>query len=215
VAPRKLHHVLTDCRRTVSDCRNLAADAHAWSLPGSRPHISKKHRDWMIEVAYLRSFLALEAFLEESFILFSLGHRPPRGRAPHRFTFPPNRRAAEEWILPEDSRSRPHASWDASAVRGRARRFFKNGAPFEMALGAKQTALQDARTIRNRIAHDSASAEERFQGLVRRALGSVPSGLTVGSFLDSDVPGAAPRQSFLDHYLDIIDLIVTQIVPPA
>jgi hypothetical protein len=169
----------------------------------------------MMEVVYLRAFLALEAFLEESFILFSLGQRPPRGRAPYRFTFPPNRKAAEEWILPEDTRSRSYASWDPGAVRVRAGRFFKDGAPFEMALSAKQTALQDARTIRNKIAHDSASAEQRFQNLVRQKLGAVPSGLTVGSFLDTDVPGAAPRQSFLEHYLEIIDLVVTQIVPPA
>jgi hypothetical protein len=169
----------------------------------------------MMEVVYLRAFLALEAFLEESFILFSLGHRPPRGRAPRRFTFPPNRKAAEEWILPEDTRSRPYASWDPGSVRHRASRFFKDGAPFEIALSVKQAALQDARTIRNKIAHDSARAQERFHTLVRQKLGSLPSGLTVGGFLDTDVPGVAPRQSFLEHYLEMIESVVTQIVPPA
>jgi hypothetical protein len=164
----------------------------------------------MMEVAYLRSFLALEAFLEETFILYTLGRKAPRGRPPYRFTFPPDRKSANEWVKSEN---RPHTSWDVVAVRKRAERFFKNGDPFETALKGQQAALQEARTIRNKIAHQSVEAIDKFHSLVRAKLGTVPVGITAGGFLDTDVPGAAPRQSFLDHYVGKIDLVITQIVP--
>jgi hypothetical protein len=210
VAPRRLHHVLAQCQSALVDCRKLAADAHRWWLPGSRPHISRKHRDWMVEVAYLRSFLALEAFLEETFILYSLGHKAPRGRPPYRFTFPPNKKSANDWV---QSENRPHTSWDANAVRRRAGRFFRNGDPFESVLSGQQSALEEARTIRNSIAHDSSEAVDKFHNVVRKRLGAVPVGVTAGSFLDTNVPGVNPPQSFLDHYIDKIDFVVTQIVP--
>lgn len=210
MAQRKLQHVLGDCRRTLNDCRLFAADAHQWSLPGSQPHISKKQRGWITELAFLRAFLALESFLEESFLLYSLGQKPPKGRRLHRFTFPPNRKAAEEWVIPE---GRQYAVWDAFPVSNRAQRFFLNGGPFTNALRGSQAALEDAKIVRNAIAHDSAAAHQKFDNLVRRELGTLPSNLGIGSFLGMTVPASTPPQSFLELYLDKIELVATQIVP--
>lgn len=206
---RRLKHVLEDCQRTLRDCRLFAADAHSWSLPGSQPHISKKRRDWITELAFLRAFLALESFLEESFVLYSLGHKAPRGRVPHRFTFPPNRKAADEWVIPE---GRPYAAWDAVPVGNRAQRFFRGGGPFTNALRGSQAALDEAKTIRNAIAHESTTAQEKFENLVRTKLGTLPPALGVGRFLSTTVPASTPPQSFLELYLDRIELVITQIV---
>lgn len=210
MAPRRLHHVLTDCRRTLNECRDLAADARAWSIAGARPHITRKQHDWIIALAFLRGCLALETFLEESFILFSLGYPPPRGRPPHRYAFPPSRRHADDWVVPE---GRPYATWDANTVSARASRFFRNGAPFASALRSSQAALEETRTIRNAIAHDSTSVQERFKNLVRRKLGGTsPPGITVGGFLSTTVPTSVPPESFLDLYLARIEFVATQIV---
>lgn len=210
MAGRGLKHVIADCQRALREGRAFASDAHIWSLPGATPHISRKKRDWMIEVAFLRGVLAFESFLEESFVLYSLGHKPPKGRAPHRYAFPPTRAHVDTWLR----EGRDHASWDVTAVSGRAQRFFRGGRPYFSPLQSNQSTLQDVRTIRNAIAHDSASAQQKFQNLVRRHLGTLPTNATPGSFLGMTVPASAPPLSFLDFYFDKVELVVTQIVRP-
>lgn len=206
---RKLIHVLQDCQRTLGDCRLFAADAHTWTLPGSQPRISKKRCDWITELAFLRAYLSLEAFLEESFVLYSLGHTAPKGRAPHRVAFPPHRKAAQEWVIPDGGH---YAAWNAGAVGIRAHRFFRGGRPFTDALRGSQAALDEAKTIRNAIAHESTTAQDKFETLVRTKLGTLPAASGVGRFLSTTVPASTPPQSYLELYLDKIELVTTQIV---
>lgn len=210
MAPRQLHHVLVDCRATLGECRRFATDAQNWSTQGSPGRISTKRRDWIVELSFLRAFLAFEAFLEEAFVLYSLGRAPPRGKPPHRFTFPPTRNDAVEWL----KEGREYAAWGPSKVTERAHRYFRGGGPFTSALRGSQATLDEARTIRNAIAHELHTAQEKFEVLVRRKLGTLPSGLSIGGFLGTTFPASNPPQSFLDLYLDQIELVATQIVPP-
>src|SRR6266545_5078995 len=113
MAQRKLHKVLSEFARNIKDARALATDALSWSSPGAKPQISIKRRDSMTELAFLRAYLAWESFLEESFILYMLGQRAPRGRPPYRFAYPPSRRFAEEWIVTE---GREYASGGAAGT---------------------------------------------------------------------------------------------------
>ncbi len=207
---RQLHHALNDFGRTVQDCRRLAADAYRWSLPGSSPHIPRKRCDSMTELAFLRAYLAWEVFLEESFVLYLLGVKAPRGRVPHRFTLPPNRRAAKQWVIPE---GHPFAKWDAVAVSSRAQRFFRSGHPFTAVLRGNQSGLHEAKTIRNAVVHESDNARDRFETLVRGKLRTLPPNLTVGGFLSTPVPDSTPPQSFLELYLGKFEFVARRIVP--
>ena len=209
---RRLQNVLKDLCRTFSECRNFAADAYQWSLPGTHPHITRKRRDYIAELSFFRAFLAWESFLEESFILYMLGQNPPKGRAPHRFTIPPNQKSAEEWVIPE---GRSYANWDAMPVSTRAQRFFRDGRPFTNALRKRLTLLYESKIIRNAIAHESRSAHDKFEKLVREKLGTLPVNLTVGSFLGTTIPGLTPPLSFLEFYLDKIEIVAKQIVPTS
>jgi hypothetical protein len=164
----------------------------------------------MTEMAFLRAYLAWEVFLEETFVSYLLGMRPPRGRSPRRYTFPPNRRAAEQWVIPE---GRPFAKWDAVAVANRAERFFRSGGPFTSSLRSQQSAFDDMKTIRNAIAHESQNAQAKFESLVRVKLTSLPPRLTVGAFLLATVPGSTPATSFLELYLSKLELVASLIVP--
>lgn len=164
-----------------------------------------------MELAFLRAFLAWETFLEESFILYLLGQKPPRGRAPRRYAFPPNRRAAVEWVLPEH---RDYAEWGVAAdVRNRAERFFRGGRPFASVLRSMQNLLDDTRTIRNAVAHESTSALQKFEKLARSKLGALPPNLTIGGFLGMNMPGSTPPLSFLEFYVAKIEFAAKQIVP--
>lgn len=214
MAQRQLRTVLAEFLRSLQECKRLAADAHLWSLPGAhgtRPYISRRTRDYMTEMAFLRAFQAWEILVEESFILYLWGQRPPRGRGPNRYAFPPDQKTAMAWVIPE---GREYAQWtDAQHVRERAERFFKAGRPFAPVLRSNQNMLDEVRIIRNGIAHKSIGARQKFETVVRTKLRTLPPNLTIAGFLGMTVPGITPPISFLEFYVNKIDLAAQQIVP--
>lgn len=200
--------------RTVNEGKHLVADAYSWASPGNhgrRPLISLHRRNSMTEHAFLHSFLAWETFLEESFVLYLAGQKPPRGRAPHRYAFPPNLQVAMEWVVPE---GRDYATWTiAMHVANRAQRFFRGGWPYTPVLRSNQSALEELRILRNAIAHASANVQFKFQKVVRDKLGTLPPSLTVGAFLWMTVPRSNPPISFMEHYVGKIEFAARQLVP--
>jgi hypothetical protein len=198
----------------MRESRKLAQDADRWATSGAqgkRPAISTQRRESIIELSFLRAFLAWEAFLSESFILYLLGHEPRSGGGPRRYYFPPNRDMAVEWL----SEGRDYAKWtNASEVADRARRFFKDGYTFTTVLRANQFVLSDAAVIRNAIAHEAISARLKFENVVRRELGVLPANRTAGAFLGMSKPTAVPPISFLEFYIDALENCALQITPP-
>jgi hypothetical protein len=208
---RQLRNILADFERETRACRRLADDAFRWSLATAAPRITAKRREWLVELAYLRMYLGWEAFLEESFIAYLMGMRAPSGRAPHRFTLPPDLKSAREWVVPE---GRQYAAWDDVRVGNRALRFFRSGHPFAAVLKSNQNFLEDAKKIRNAVAHESINAREKFATVARKQLGGVlPPNLTVGAFLGTVIPGLTPPQSFLEFYLDRLEFMAGRIIP--
>lgn len=150
MAARRLVTALTVFSRCLKDARDLVDDARKWSIPtqpGARAQISPQRRT-LIEIAFLRAFSGWEIFLEETFLLYLLGHQPPKGRAPRRYGFPPNKVAASEWC----TEGREYARWHVADVRRRADRWFQHGKPFTPALQGQQHRLDQLATIRNAIA---------------------------------------------------------------
>ncbi len=166
----------------------------------------------MIELAFLRGFLAWETFLEESFLLHMLGKRPRRGRPPVRYVLPRSRKQAFELV----SLGQQYVRWEqASEVTRRAEWFFRDGRPFASALRARQSTLEEARALRNAVAHRSESAQQKFENLARSKLaGALPHGLTVGAFLNTMRRESMPPESFLEHYLGILQSVAEMIIRP-
>lgn len=210
-APR-LHAALTSFSRSVKDARELASDAHKWSLPsasGVRAQITPRRRDTLTEMAFLRAFTGWEVFLEQTFLLYLLGRRPPKGAPPRRYGFPPTPEAAAEWCL----EGRQYAKWNPADVQRRANQWFKGGKPFTPILQARQSHLKQLVTIRNAIAHESSEAKAKFEALVRNELGALPPGTTVGNFLITTRPASTPPISFMEFYLTQIEGVAMIIVP--
>lgn len=209
-APR-LRSVLTSFSRSVRDARELADDANRWSIPpipGAKAQITFQRRDTITEMAFLRAYTSWENFLEDSFLLYLLGHRPPKGAPPRRFGFPPNPIAANEWCTD----GKPYAKWNVNEVQRRANRWFKNGKPFTPALQRQRSRLEQLITIRNAIAHKSTSVRDKFENLVRLELGAVPANTTVGGFLMMTKPASVPPISFLEFYISEIQRAAHNIV---
>ena len=210
-APR-LNTSLTVFSRSLKEARELVDDAHTWSIPlqpGGRPQISTQRRDTLTEVAFLRAFTSWEVFLEGTFLLYLLGHRPQRGVAPRRYGFPPNLAAAVEWCTD----GKDYAKWNVSDVQRRANRWFRQGKPFTPVLRGRQSRLDQLVTIRNAIAHESSSARSKFEALVRSELGALPANTTVGSFLITTKLNSNPPISMMEVYIGEIYQIAQNIVP--
>ncbi len=212
MAARRLVWVLTAFSRSLKEARELAADAHIWSIPvqpGARAQISPQRRDTLTEVAFLRAFTGWEMFLEETFLLYLLGHRPPKGRPPHRYGFPPDRESASEWC----AEGREYAKWNVHDVRRKADRWFRRGEPFTPALKGQQSRLDQLITIRNAIAHESSAARGKFEALVRNELQALPLNTTVGGFLMTTKPNSSPPISYMEFYLNEVQQVAQNIVP--
>ena len=116
-----------------------------------------------------------------------------------------------EWVVPE---GRSYEGWTAPThVSNRAERFFRDGRPFALVLRANQTFLDESRIIRNAIAHKSMTARNKFETFVRMKIGVLHPNVTVGSFLCTSDPGTAPPISFLESYVDKLELAARLIVP--
>ena len=91
MAARRLGTALNTFARALKEAKDLADDALQWAIPpapGSRAQITTQRRDLLTEIAFLRAFTGWEIFLEETFLLYLLGHQPPKGPAPRRYGFP-------------------------------------------------------------------------------------------------------------------------------
>lgn len=199
--------MLRDFEQEVNSAHRLvAALGRARVIQGGPVTQAQFHQ--VVELGYLRAYLAWESFLENSFILYVMGKRSGSGAGPRRFVTPENRRHAVN-ICTEGQR---YADWTSiDKVVSKAERFFRGGEPYKSALTNKQILLQDMKTIRNAIAHQSDDAALKFEALVRKELRFLAPHTTVGSFLNTSRPTSAPAASFLEHYLDELSYVAVQI----
>jgi hypothetical protein len=175
-----------------------------------RGRFTQKQFETVVELAYLQGYLAWESFLEETFILYMVGKRAPNGYRPKCYVQPTSRGHALDFNLGEQR----YADWTAAdRVVQRAQRFFKNGEPFATPLQSMGRVPDDMKILRNAIAHRSEGTNSRFQSVVRNELGFYAHGLTVGGFLDSGVPTAAPGLRYLDYYFENLLQAARNIVP--
>ena len=209
ITPRELAAVLGRLEHAFRQSRRLATDVQRWSGTGSRPYITETRRDSIVELAFLRSYLAWERFLEESFILYLLGKRAPRGRQPRRFAMPPDAKTAREFV----QGGREYAKWDGAATLDRAKVFFRAGRPYANAIEPRRHLLREVQIVRNAIAHQSETARRKFEKLVRDKCGTLPPKTTVGKFLTTTVSGSNPAKSFFELYLDEVVMVAREIVP--
>lgn len=148
-------------------------------------------------------------FLEEVFVAYVVGATSRDGTSYRAYIDPPSAAHARSMIVGERA---AFAAWsDGAQVRARAKLFLEGGEPFDNGLSTISTPLADMVVVRNRIAHRSGRARDRFLDLVRRRHGSVAPGMSAGRFLLS--PGTGPHTNRLEEYVVILRGAATLIVP--
>ncbi|MCI0618116.1 hypothetical protein L0244_34505 [bacterium] len=193
--------------------QQLATAADQWvtiTFPKGVLKFSARHKEIVTELVFLRAFLAWEAFLEESFILYLLGKKSPKGKSPSRLYTPSARKDAIRLIFGDQD----YTDWTTiSKLTKRADRYFQNGEPYSRVLKSQQNFFDQMKIIRNAVAHTSGVSKEKFKNFIRQKLTFYPSKLTVGGFLAMTIPGSSPPESFLESYLTKILFAAQRIVP--
>lgn len=177
------------------------------------PNAPKNLHEVLYEVAFLRTFVAWERFLEDAFLSYLMGKKPLHGRPPHRYYRPPDVPSA--WrFLSRLSGNRPYLDWtDVIQVSDRADLVFRQGSCFNK-LRAENVVIQEMKRVRNAITHHSDDARGKFEELVRQKLTILPPRCTPGSFLGSYDLADQTHRTFLDMYLDVISALANDILRP-
>lgn len=161
----------------------------------------------IMELAFLRIFLAWEDFLEQSFVRYMCGGMTASGFRPQLYVHPPSLEHAHDILRGQ----RPFVEWsNGGDVLQRARLFFKNGYPYDPAIAGALEELDDMRILRNGIAHRSTTAIKAFEDLARKLLGHRPRGLVPGLLLAS--VHSRSGHTYLRHYSEVVKAVVAQIV---
>jgi len=181
---------------------------HLQQLQSAR--FKNEHYTQIVELAFMKSFLTWEGFLEEAFILYLLGKKAPTGYSPIRHAIPMNRQHAVELLTSETA----HTDWAAAdRVVRRAARFFKGGRPFFDVIRPQTNLLNNLKTIRNALSHNSKEAVEKFEALVRNELTYLPPGMIPGKFLATLKPHVNPPKTYLQFYTENFCLMAEAIIP--
>jgi hypothetical protein len=200
--PPNLSHVLVNFQNGINSSTNLVSRIQNLGIPRIQLEI-------IVEMAFLRIFVAWESFLEESFIRYAVGTASPSGYAPNALIHPQNIGHALELVLSR----RDYVTWNsASEVTGRSALYFEGGEPYRSALEPASMELDEMNTIRNRITHKSMHSKNQFNAFVRRKFGHGVRGMTPGRYLLTS-PLSPPPNTFLDYYIEVIKIASTMIVP--
>ena len=213
MAHRKLDLVKEDLRRSLNKSEKLAFVALGWNRAGlihNVPRFTNDHLEMVVSLAFLSGFLAWEKFLEESFILYLMGKSAPNGYAPIRHVFPRDRDHANEFCKGD----RKFSAWDdVNFVTTRSDQFFLDGRPFSDSLRTVLNLLNNMKTIRNAIAHQSTASQDKFENFVRHELGHFPHRTNPGNFLLINIVGSIPPSSYLEFFFGTLLLTALKIVP--
>jgi len=198
----------------------LARDIRAYRVQGPRRirALTPSERAHLVEMAFIRMFLAWEDFLEESYIRYLRGGKTRRGRKAKPLVTVISLHRARRLIYGEGRR---YADWcEPSRVVERARLHFKDGEPYATPIDSAALHLNRMRVIRNRIAHRSEIAARQFRDLLREFYGSGHRQQSPGAILLASPPpaalpasGGAAQPTLMDLCGSILLGVAAQIVP--
>jgi hypothetical protein len=160
-------------------------------------------KELVIELAFLRIFIAWENFLEDSFFRYLVGGKSYSGKSPIKFINPPTIKKATEIVTGEKNK---YIKWNLSEENiTRSEIYFKNGEPYKNTLQTISTDIKNMNTIRNRITHRSKASKDNFREFIRQECGHGIKGMTPGRFLLRNNPKTKPIITYFDYYSSIVE----------
>lgn len=193
--PRALPPLADELARQILQAEDFVsrlenAENRLKRLEPTGPVITLTALELAYELAYLRVFIAWEAFLEQTFIRLLCGYTHSRGQEPlaANITYAKTIEDATKLVL----NGRDYILWhDPNKVLRRAQNFFVNGR-FEITLASSSTRIGWYSAIRHRIAHSQDHAKFQFDAATMRLSARRYRGGRPGRFLRDWSTGSVP-----------------------
>jgi hypothetical protein len=166
-------------------------------------------RDFIIESAFLKLFVAWESFLEATFIAYLMGNQPRTGVPVTRFATPQSIDAANKMLVG----TQRFVDWaNPEIVMRLASLFFRDGFPVRYALASAHQDLVDMKVVRNACAHLSRTTKPAFDQITSRTVSKQYQEFPVSSFLLASNP--ATKTAVHEHYVGTIRTAAKLILDP-
>ncbi len=150
----------------------------------------------VVELSFIKIFIAWEQFLEKVFIRHLGSQKNSKVKS---YIKAKNLNHAYKIV----KENKPYPDWtNKDVVLRKANLFFKDGEPYRTALSLIASDLEDIKTIRNSIVHMSNNSQEKFKSLIRSSLNRSPSGMSAGKFLLTIKN--RPGETYMEHYSNIL-----------
>ncbi|WP_158744362.1 hypothetical protein [Acidisphaera sp. L21] len=158
------------------------------------------------EGIFTRAFRTFETFVEEVFVLYAMKKPSRSGRVGTPYLLPKSPEHTMELL----QSNMVFLEWNSpDVIVKRSELYFQDGYPVKAAFTMNLQLLQDARWVRNHIAHNSRQSVSKYNGVLRRAYGTLPiKAISPGEFLQStntSSPGTHYLLSFLSGFKKVAD----------
>lgn len=196
MARKKVSAALRDFEREINSLIDLDRSNQ------KREKISNRQLKFLTEGVFLAGFRAFENYVEEIFILYTLGKASISGRTVRSYLRPKNFNHSRDLL----KSTMQFLDWSsADVVIDRSERCLQDGSPIYTGLSIRRRELLDMKTIRNQIAHNSLESHQKYQQMLLRLYGTIPLRYQQpGDHLLKIVNGINPPRHYLCHYLNIL-----------
>lgn len=196
--PRRMPSLSSEFNKRVVDALGIseAGEVAASRDAGAPLRFTLSRLEALYEMAFLRTFVGWEAFLEQAFIRYLAGYISHAGqqRLPAGRTYSPTLNAAEAQVLGGKAYRLWHNPQD---VTGRCRQFFLAGESFETVVASNSARIGAMAAVRHRIAHAQEDAAKKFDVATLLFNGRQYRGARPGRFLRDWVPAKSPPTRWL------------------
>ncbi len=165
--------------------------------------LPQNQREFIIDSAYLKLFIAWETFLETSFIQYMLGEPSILGNAITRYVQPTDEQHANSLLIG----TQKYVDWsNPDIVKRLCNLHFASGNPFDTFISSIRTDLFDLKTIRNAAAHLTSTTRKQLDSLGTRKLKRPCKNLKVSDILFAVDSDSAANETILTTYLNKLDV---------
>lgn len=174
-----MKHLLASSTSRITETRSHLQSAHILDSYGQYER-SLSERSLVSEACFLKLFLTLEEFLEESFVHYLLGKMSTARWCPSKLAKPPTAEHAQQMLIG----TQRYVDWSTpDTVVKLANLYFVDGDPFKVPISGAISHLQSMKTTRNSTAHLSFTTRTALEALYSRWTGTPTSGITAYDML--------------------------------
>ena len=197
--------VLKHYRQSVADARKYAADAFLQTPQGTYVY-DEPHRDFIVNAAILKFFIAWETYLEAIFKCFILKEKTTEGTYVHTNVIARDELHAGELLIGINR----YFDWaNQEYVCQLSQLYLDKNNPINSAVKQILIELKDLRTIRNAAAHMTQTTRNSIEGLAQRLTGYMQVGITPSKLIF--MQESTTKTPYWDYYQQKLDVAAENI----